>query len=249
MNSSQELLQCPKWVFLLALILLVPSYMKKDALPDASEIDARLLQSPVQTPTRLAPFMRTFQGKNYMISPKFEYELYGLVVSSRNLEKTWYNIDYKRDPYNIKDLCVIWGGNLISNDFRKIHYESGLWTCYVRYGSGVVFIPDALSNNHLLPGNDTVLQSLEDAEPGDQIHFSGQLVDYTRGDGGTRTTSTTRSDTGNGACEVVYLDQFEILKRRNVIWKIGFALAKYTLIASGLAWLVVTLFIAPPRWK
>jgi hypothetical protein len=48
---------------------------------------------------------------------------------------------------------------------------------------------------------------------GDQIYLKGALVNYESDKYGTRQTSTTRRDLGNQACEVVLVDELEILER------------------------------------
>ena len=40
-----------------------------------------------------------------------------------------------------------------------------------------------------------------------------------------RGTSTTRNDTGGGACETVYVTQFEIIRRANAGWRAAIPLA------------------------
>lgn len=227
-----------KWLFYGALILFAASLYLKRALPEQSEIDASLIRSPIQTATKRAPFTADFKGKEYRITPKFDYELWGLIVSARDLKGTWYNVDYKRDPMNLKDLCVIWGGNLLSNDYRKISFSSGLWTCYVQFRGNITFIPQALSNNHILPGTKEVADLLAKSDRGDQIHFKGVLADYSvEGRGGERKTSISRGDMGNGACEVVYADNFEIIKEESPILKFIHTSSRWAIAFCILFWL------------
>lgn len=55
---------------------------------------------------------------------------------------------------------------------------------------------------------------------GDQIHFSGLLVNYrdVRAPDYWRNTSTVRTDTGDGACEVVFVKDLQILKAETHRW-------------------------------
>jgi hypothetical protein len=47
------------------------------------------------------------------------------------------------------------------------------------------------------------------SEPGDHIRLKGVLAKYANKDSGfNRGTSITREDTGNGACETIYLNEF-----------------------------------------
>src|SRR5687768_4342424 len=104
---------------------------RSESLPARTEINSSLYRNPKQTPTNEELFTQTYDGKSYVIDPKYDYTLHGLVVSHRDLDDEWFNTYYDSDPINIKDLCVIWGGNLASDIYRKVKYDSGLWTCYV----------------------------------------------------------------------------------------------------------------------
>jgi len=77
------------------------------------------------------------------------------------------------------------------------------------------------------------------------VHFKGILVDYTNDEnGGVRHTSTHRRDTGNGACEVVYLDDFTVIKKANPILRNFYMLTKWAAIFSFLGFVV--LFVITP---
>ena len=55
----------------------------------------------------------------------------------------------------------------------------------------------------------------------------------------SRGSSTVRDDRGNGACEVVYVTEFEILREANAAWR---ALYKLSLVLVALS-LAVLLFL------
>jgi len=60
---------------------------------------------------------------------------------------------------------------------------------------------------------------------GDQIYFKGYLAEYAHSNRTfTRGTSTSRTDTGNGACETVYVEDYQILRQANRAgdWHLGF---------------------------
>lgn len=59
------------------------------------------------------------------------------------------------------------------------------------------------ANMHLIPANREVAQALFFVRENDMVDFQGYLVHVTRDDGYTWRTSTTRDDTGAGACEIV----------------------------------------------
>ena len=76
------------------------------------------------------------------------------------------------------------------------------------------------SNNHLISDNPFLLKKISSVEPGDQVHITGMLAEYSHSNGRfKRGTSTVRTDTGNGACETIFVEEFEILQRNNVFWR------------------------------
>lgn len=62
------------------------------------------------------------------------------------------------------------------------------------------------ANMHMVPSSDAVRDQLERVRPGTLVHLEGFLVDASRPDGWQWHTSMTREDTGNGACELVYVE-------------------------------------------
>ena len=57
---------------------------------------------------------------------------------------------------------------------------------------------------------------------GDQIRFRGYLAEYEHNHNGQpfhRGTSIVRTDTGNSACETVYVQDVEITRRGNGPWR------------------------------
>ncbi len=82
--------------------------------------------------------------------------------------------------------------------------------------------------------------SLLCAEIDDVVHFKGVLADYkNEGTGALRQTSITRNDTGNGACEVVYLDEFNIVKKANPGLRYFYQWMKWVAILSCVGFLIM----------
>ncbi|WIF66145.1 hypothetical protein QN096_20600 [Metapseudomonas otitidis] len=67
------------------------------------------------------------------------------------------------------------------------------------------------ANMHMIPATAQVARDLADVAPGQRISISGQLVRVDGDDGFTWVSSLTREDTGNGACELVWLERIERL--------------------------------------
>lgn len=224
-----------KILLLINLVIFIYSYFKKDTLPQPSEILSSLYQEPGQTEIEIESFSLEKEGFTYNITPKYAYELYGLIVSDYDSENP-FDLSHEKDPLNTKDLCVIWGDNSMNGVYQEMKFGHGEWTCYFEFRSGVgsewysKFNDSQGSNNHLLPKDDNIYNEIKKSAVGDQIHFKGYLVDYSiktpEGETGTRKTSTVREDSG---CEIVYVTEFEISKEGNHLFRLLFNISKYAI--------------------
>ena len=146
------------------------------------------------------------------ISYLYAYDIEALVISTRN-----YRGSNVGDQLSPKDLALAWGKVAEYNDRIDFHWkQSGRWYRWstdtydelVPVG-GVDGVSFHSCNNHIIPADDTVRASVKKIKTGDHIRLIGYLVnvDGSKPDGSTFTwhTSTTREDTGGGACEVIYV--------------------------------------------
>lgn len=188
------------------------------------------------------------RGHQYSLKPHFNYKMRGLVVELADAMR-FTNTTHKNagDYLNSHDICVLWGADANDLDLSKLNFTHGDWTCYVQTTSmetWAKFKMDGLANNHMLPATPEIQDLIRDVRIGDQIEFEGQLVDYNIDGGPFRTTSTIRSDTGNGACEIVYVTSFKFLKRHHASFYALARLFEYLTVLS-LIILGAALFIAP----
>ncbi len=65
------------------------------------------------------------------------------------------------------------------------------------------------ANMHMIPANDEVRDALMSVRPGQLVSISGYLVNVTS-DGFSWNTSTTRTDAGAGACEIVWVKRISV---------------------------------------
>ncbi len=218
------------------------SFFLIEKLPEKNDILEQTYKNPGQTPTDTKPFEIEREGVVYVIKPVFNYELNGLIVSY-NHSSNWLDYYHKKweDFINVKDDCVVWGENIGTEVYKDYDFSSGSFTCYARSKPGIKqeqwskFKGENLSNNHLLSGSDEINKKIMKAKKGDQIHLEGYLVEYSKKDGPLiRKTSTTRTDDGNGACETVFLTDFEVTKEANPLWRDIFEISQYLAMASFL---------------
>lgn len=226
-------------------------YFYKDNLPEPNAYDHFALNPPVQTTTSREPFTIVANNQHYEITPQFDYELTGVVVTYNNASgftDIWHH-DVWKDFINVRDLCVIWNPNVKSGVYKKVQFSSDSWTCWFSWldtDTTTNFKFNAISNNHLLTDNNQIKATLLKAEIGDVVYFKGVLASYKNLDnGGSRGTSIKRDDTGNGACETVYLDEFNLVKRANMGLRHVYILTKWVASLSFISFLI--LFILTPH--
>lgn len=221
-------------------LLLIATLWQRDRLPDPAALTPNLLQEPEQIQVSAQPFETTVGGVNYRVAPLYSYELHGLVVS-RHDSDTWWDYIHREwnDHLNVVDLCVIWGSNASSGAYRNIDFSSGQFVCYWQTSSQqefAAFDQAAISNNHLLTNDPAIAKKLRSVRVGDQIRFRGHLAEYSHNHNGQpfkRGTSIVRTDTGNGACETIYVQDFDILRRGGGPWHTLFWVA-WAMIAAGI---------------
>lgn len=223
-------------------LLLVSTWLRHD-LPGPDRLLSTLQQEPEQVQVKEPPFTTTVGGVTYTIHPLYHYEIYGLVVSMHDTS-TWWDYLHREwnDQLNVVDFCVVWGRNTSSGVYRKLGYSSGQFTCNVRIPDQETFRAfdmAGLSNNHVLTDDPWVARQLRKVRVGDQIRFRGYLAEYAHNHNGQsfrRGTSTVRNDTGNGACETVYVKSFDVLRHGGGPWRVLYWVA-WAMIAAGIvAW-------------
>ncbi|MFZ6813915.1 hypothetical protein ACO0K3_05570 [Undibacterium sp. Rencai35W] len=239
-----------KWLVIASLVLLGVSLWRMHALPPATELSSSLLEEPIQTPLKQAAFSVESHGITYQVQPLYHYDLTGLVVSKHDAN-TWWDYLHREwnDSLNIVDLCVVWGNNVRSGSYADINFSSGQFTCNFSTNSNEAFAAfdqTAISNNHLLTDNPQLAKLMRSVQVGDQIHFRGQLAEYSHHHGFAfkRGTSITRTDTGNGACETVFIESFDILRTGGKPWRSLCWIAGLMLLFSLIAW-----FMQPVRFN
>ncbi|TWI64822.1 hypothetical protein LZ24_03090 [Desulfobotulus alkaliphilus] len=159
-------------------------------------------ESPVQHENAL-PSAFDFNG--YRLTPLAHFEMTGLVLSRKR-----YHTDRESDLAPV-DLALGWGRMSDAAVLERIKItQSGRW---YRWRTDNFPIPrreieTSSANMHLIPADSHVRKGMLAARKGDVVRFSGYLVRADAPDGWRWISSLTRTDTGDGACEVVYVKEF-----------------------------------------
>lgn len=145
------------------------------------------------------------------IEYKAQYKIDALVIHTKN-----YNGSMITDKLSPKDLALAWGDVDAKNGEIDFNWsQSGRWYYWTvssreeaEKAGGTGYINTHSANCHIIPADDAVKKKLKSIKQGDRITIEGYLVyisgKYTDGRTFTWNSSLSRSDTGNGSCEVIY---------------------------------------------
>jgi len=217
-------------------VWLLMSFWNRNDLPRSIVYVPEILKEPLQTATRKRPFKASYADVEYLIEPEYEYDIYGMIVSYRHHDGESRMHRAANDHLNMLDVCVVWGDNTANRRLHKISFWNGIFTCNFQtrdqeaWDSFDIF---QVSNNHLISDDELIRERVRDIQVGDQIRVRGYLASYGSEGGGVRGTSTTRLDAGDGACETIYVEQFEIVESALSYWRISMYLS-LMLFAIGL---------------
>lgn len=212
------------------------SFWNRNDIPGEIDYVPALADEPRQTRTGKQPFDVTFNGLNYEVQPEYDYDITGMVVSYRHHHDGNSRMHaLAKDHLNMLDVCVVWGDNPANERLNKISFWNGLFTCNVKtrdQQAWDAFDMNQLSNNHLLSDDEFTRRHVKKIRVGDQVRVRGYLASYVSPGGSTRGTSTTRTDTGDGACETIYVETFQIVQTARSYWRISMWASLAMLIAG-----------------
>lgn len=143
--------------------------------------------------------------------PKARYEIKGVVKS----KKKYSDFTSQISKY---DLAMAWG-NLNKDEIdSSIKYsQRGRWYFYsYKLDSSVNqdYISKNSANVHIIHKNKDVLKQIKNIDKGDMIELKGFLVDVDFKNSNNQalwSTSMTRDDTGDGSCEILYVEEISVI--------------------------------------
>ncbi len=211
------------YLFLLFYLFSFYADRKSDLLPDSSSLREELVEPPSQEEVDEEGYKFSYRGRDYYVEPKADYSMTGLVVSRNNIS-AFSDIHHTKDSVDFMDLCLIWGENTLNDGYLGVEFWSQPFSCWYQIRERAAaqgFDGKNLSNTHLLSADPVIVGKMASVRPGDQISVSGKLVDYAPAlyPELKRKTSLVRGDTGNGACEVMMVENFRLLEEANQGWR------------------------------
>jgi len=150
----------------------------------------------------------SFQIDGYQITPLANFDIEAKLLSREN-----YYIGRESDLSPI-DFTLGWGRMSDEAVLEKIQIsQSGRW---YRWRSDTLPIPEReiethSANMHLIPADSDIEKKIGQTRIGEVVRISGYLVKVEANDGWRWQSSLTRDDTGSHACELIWVEAFQVL--------------------------------------
>ena len=156
--------------------------------------------APLQTP---APALPPFRLAAADLQP-----LAGFSIDARVLSRKDYALG-REATLSPTDLALGWGRMREDAVLERLDIsQSSRWYHY-RWQGHPPLPPEEIqlssANMHMIPADATVANTLRGVREGETVRIDGWLVEARSPDGWRWRSSTSRDDSGGGACEVVYV--------------------------------------------
>jgi hypothetical protein len=190
-------------VLVIALVLALYHYVTTRPIEHPAGV--LVAKDPEQSePVELAPI----SDHDFTLEPRARFS-----ADVRVLSEERYHLGKLADIAPL-DVAVGWGRMSDSAVLANLDISQGNRFYYWHYDNEPPIPREEIqthsANWHLLPASSGVWSTLKRIRVGEIVHLEGLLVDIESPETGTIRTSTTRDDTGAGACEVIYVESVEL---------------------------------------
>ena len=149
-----------------------------------------------------------FDFKGYRITPLAFFE-----IEARVLSRERYRRGREADLSPI-DLALGWGPMSAQEVIDQLQISQS--NRYYRWRTDRLPIPAPViashsANMHIIPAADPIENKLMKIREGHVVRLGGYLIQANAQDGWRWRSSLTRSDTGGGACELIFVDRISVL--------------------------------------
>ena len=155
-------------------------------------------------PVQRELFTSSFHEQNgYRIVPLATFDIRARVISAAR-----YRFGREVDLAPV-DLVLGWGALSDTNVLKQISFsQSGrAYTWWTKaWPVPRDMIQSHSANMHTIPANREIEKQLKSVRPGNMVHLKGLLVEVTSKEGWRWKSSLTRTDTGGGACELIWVE-------------------------------------------
>lgn len=152
---------------------------------------------------RVSDTVQTFNG--YTMTNLANYEGQFRVLSRENYRSG------REAELSPVDFALGWGAMADPSVYKQLSIRQSNRWYYWRYENQPPIprqeIETQSANTHLIPANASIAKQLEDVDQDDLIYLKGHLVEVKSADGWAWRSSLSREDTGNGACELMLVEE------------------------------------------
>ena len=149
-----------------------------------------------------------FPFKGFQLVRKARFEIRARVLSS---EPYYWGTEAKLSPV---DLALGWGPMSDQAILDKMEVSQGSRWFFWQYDLPAPISDSTITlnsgNMHIIPQEKWLEKKVKALRNGDIVNLKGYLVDVSDESGFRWTTSMTRKDTGNGACEIFFLESMQL---------------------------------------
>ena len=209
-NTIKLAFYCSAGLTILFIFVLILNsfYIPKAAEIDMSEIS--VLSQPIQKETIVSEFVVSRKGKELKVIPLADFDINGVVVSTK---RYYSGFDAAVVPI---DIGIVWGEITKPENIANIYFEQIVRFLRYRITGDLPFGYDYINKNvaniHAVPENKKIKRVLNSINKYDKVHLKGYLIqiESISNKNYRRRSSLTRDDTGDGACEVMWINHVKI---------------------------------------
>jgi hypothetical protein len=160
-----------------------------------------------QQPTQTSRNQQAFRHNGYTITPLESFTIEARVLATKD-----YTFGREADLSPV-DLALGWGAMSDEAILSKIDISQSNRFYYWQVQEFPIprqEIETHSANMHMIPANTQIEKTLKSVRPGQVVKLSGYLIEAKSDDGWRWKSSLTRSDTGAGACEVIFVKSLSV---------------------------------------
>lgn len=151
---------------------------------------------------------KTISLNGYTLSPQAYFDISARVLSRKN-----YYLGREADLSPV-DFALGWGQMSDQRILDKFEISQSNRFYFWRLNDYPIARKEIIrssANMHMIPATKFVEEGLRAVRKGHIIRIKGFLVNVDASDGWRWRTSTRRDDTGNGACELIWVEEVEVI--------------------------------------
>lgn len=187
-------------------------YLQKPTISEEDFTTIDISPDPEQYPLlEQQPIQINLKGLEANVTPFAQYKISAVILSRKRYTSEWASF------ISPVDFALGWGEVGKPENLEHIKVKQTLRWYRYKYDQecpiSQKYISTHSSNHHIIPANDNVRKAVLSAKKNEKIVLEGFLVnvsgDYKNGNVSWR-SSNTRTDTGNGSCEIMYVTSVKL---------------------------------------